>query len=133
MSNLPTPPKESIYYEDHKLYVCLAVEPKTKGHSIVVWKEEKDDLKRLNIDDYEYLMDAVKITRESLRKFYGVEKVYLMYIDEAKHIHWHLIPRYKEMGFEVLNKGVEIQTEFKDSKELENLFKRFHNKVRLNK
>jgi diadenosine tetraphosphate (Ap4A) HIT family hydrolase len=32
----------------------------------------------------------------------GVEKVYLMYLDEVKHVHWHLVPRYEERGFNIL-------------------------------
>jgi len=30
--------------------------------------------------------------------------VYLVYMDETKHVHWQLIPRYKEKGFDVFKK-----------------------------
>lgn len=102
MSKLPTPPQEAIIYEDDKLYICLASYPITKGHTIVVWKNKVEDLHLLKQKDYEYLMDMVDITRNSLLKILGIEKVYLMYIDEAKQVHWHLIPRYDERGFNML-------------------------------
>ena len=43
----------------------------------------------------------VNIARESLLNTFGVEKVYLFYMDEMEHVHWHLVPRYNEKGFNV--------------------------------
>lgn len=28
-----------------------------------------------------------------------VEKVYLVYMDEARQVHWHLVPRYNTKGY----------------------------------
>ena len=102
MEKLPIPPKEAIIYEDEKLYVCLASFPITKGHTVVVWKVKMEDLHLLSRKDYEYLMDIVDITRNVLLKHFNIEKVYLMYMDEIKQVHWHLIPRYEELGVNVL-------------------------------
>lgn len=102
MQKLPTPPKESIIYEDKNLYVCLALFPITIGHTIIVWKEDTEDLHSLPRKDYEYLMDLVDITRNILLDSLHIEKVYLMYMDEVKQVHWHLIPRYEEKGINVL-------------------------------
>lgn len=92
----------SLIYEDAKLYVCLANFPIAKGHTMVVWKDRVSDLHLLGREEYEYLMDRVDEVRDALLKALGVEKVYLIYMDEAKHVHWHLIPRYNEKGFNVL-------------------------------
>jgi diadenosine tetraphosphate (Ap4A) HIT family hydrolase len=99
---LPTPPAESYIFEDEKLYICLASFPLTKGHVIVAWKDDVSDLHLLNRDDYEHLMQAVDVARNALMESLGVEKVYLMYLDEVKHVHWHLVPRYEERGFNIL-------------------------------
>lgn len=101
MSNLPTPPKESIVYEDKYLYVCLALFPVTPGHTIVVWKKEVPDLRDLTCKQYEHLMHVVDVTRDALLKMLKVKKVYLIYMDEAKHVHWQLVPRYNKEGFDV--------------------------------
>lgn len=102
MEKLPTPPKEAILYEDEKLYVCLASFPITKGHTVIVWKSNTEDMHLLSRKDYEYLMDVVDVTRNILLEKLNVEKVYLMYMDEVKQVHWHLIPRYEESGVNVL-------------------------------
>ncbi len=101
MSNLPTPPKESVIYEDEKLYVALASYPITKGHTVVVWKKRTEDIKALSCDEYDYLMNMVDVTRDTLLKVFNVEKVYMLYMDETKEVHWHLIPRYDEKGFDI--------------------------------
>ena len=102
MGTLPIPPKEALIYEDEKLYVCLASFPLTVGHTVIVWKNKVEDLHSLSRKDYEYLMDMVDITRSMLLEKCNVEKVYLMYMDEVKQVHWHLIPRYEESGMNVL-------------------------------
>jgi diadenosine tetraphosphate (Ap4A) HIT family hydrolase len=102
MENLPIPPIEAIIYEDERLYVCLASFPLTKGHTVIVWRDKVEDIHSLSRKDYEYLMDMVDITRNMLLEKFKVEKVYLMYMDEVKQVHWHLIPRYEESGINVL-------------------------------
>ena len=102
MSKLPIPKKESIIYEDKKLYICLAKYPIVKGHSIVVWKKPVKDLHLLSKKDYEYLMNNVEDIRNSLLKTFKIKKVYLIYMDEANQVHWHLIPRYNKKGFNIL-------------------------------
>jgi diadenosine tetraphosphate (Ap4A) HIT family hydrolase len=101
MPMLPEAPKESIFYEDSWLYICLSFAPITKGHTIIAWKQPAPDLKILSDDEYDYLMEVVDVTRDALLKVLGVEKVYLIYMDEAKQVHWHLVPRYNEEGFNI--------------------------------
>lgn len=100
MAKLPIPPKESIAYEDKYLYVCLALYPLALGHTVVVWKEDVQDLHDLTCKQYEHLMHAVDLVRDALLKVLKVKKVYLVYMDEMKHVHWHLVPRYNEKGFD---------------------------------
>lgn len=102
MGDLPEPFEGAIFYEDERLYACLANYPKTRGHSVVVWKEDIDDLHMLSRENYEHLMDVVDDVRDALLDLLGVEKVYLVYMDETEHVHWHLVPRYDEKGFNVL-------------------------------
>lgn len=112
MSSLPTPPTESIVFEDSRLYVCLASFPLSKGHTVIVWKSAVPDLHQLTHEEYEYLMDIVSITREALLSVCNVEKVYLLYMDEARQVHWHLVPRYDEQGVNVLNHHPQETTDF---------------------
>jgi diadenosine tetraphosphate (Ap4A) HIT family hydrolase len=118
MENLPTPPKEAMIYQDEHLYVCLASFPMTKGHTVIVWKDKVEDLHSLSRGDYEYLMDVVDMARNTLLKQFNVEKVYLMYMDEVKQVHWHLVPRYDEVGVNVL---MHTPKEIKDFSDAPNL------------
>lgn len=103
MSNsLENPSPSVIFYEDDKVYACLADYPLSRGHSLVVSKKLVTDLHSLSPKDFEYLMKVVDKVRNALLKTLKVEKVYLMYMDEIKHVHWHLIPRYDKFGFNLL-------------------------------
>ena len=102
MTDLPKPLKGAMIYEDKKLYACLATSPLAKGHTVVVWKKRVKDLHLLSRKDYEYLMDRVDEIRNWMMKALRVKKVYLLYMDEVKHVHWHLIPRYDKKGFAAL-------------------------------
>ena len=96
------PKPGAIVYEDKKLYVALASYPIAKGHTVVVWKNKVTDLHLLSKKDYEYLMDKVDMARNALLKTLKLKKVYLVYADEAKQVHWHLVPRFNEKGFNIL-------------------------------
>ena len=96
MGKLPTPKEGSIFYEDDKVYACLAFEPRVEGHSIVAWKKEQvEDISRLSPGDYQYLMAVVNMARRALLQHYNAPKVYLAYLDEVGDVHWHLFPRKK--------------------------------------
>jgi len=112
MNNLPKPPSKSIIYQDENLYVCLAKYPIVKGHSIIVWKEKTSDLNALPDRSYDYLMDTIFSVRKALIKTLNVKKVYLVYMDETNHVHWHLVPRYKEKGFDIFQKKAELLKDF---------------------
>lgn len=99
---LPKPFKKAIIYEDDRLYACLANFPIVKGHTVVVWKKSVRDLHLLSKKNYEYLMDKVDDLRNALLKTLRIKKVYLIYMDEANQVHWHLVPRYNEKGFNAL-------------------------------
>ncbi len=122
MSALPTPPNESILYEDDKVYVCLASYPMTKGHTVVVWKGEVKDIHSLSCDEYDYLMAIVDVARDALLTALGVEKVYLLYMDEVKEVHWHLVPRYDEKGFNVFLHTPSRATDFSLAETLRPVF-----------
>ncbi len=124
MDALPTPPKESILYEDDRVYVCLASYPMTKGHTMVVWKGDVKDIHSLSCDEYDYLMDIVDVARDTLLEALNVEKVYLLYMDEVKDVHWHLVPRYDEKGFNVFLHTPSRATDFPLADTLRSAFRK---------
>lgn len=112
MGRLPVPPPEAIIHTNDNLYVCLASFPLTRGHSIVAWKKPVKDLNLLDRREYDELMRTVEKTRAILMDILSIEKVYLLYMDEVQHVHWHLVPRYKQKGYTVLNHRAEKLEDF---------------------
>ena len=121
-NSLPIAPKESIIFENERVYVCCALYPVTKGHVIVVWKSDVEDIHELNEEEYDFLMDIVDVTRDAQLKTLTVEKIYLLYMDEAKHVHWHLVPRYDEKGFNVFSHSPEKAVDFPLVSEMKKAF-----------
>ncbi len=125
MDNLLQPKEGSIFYEDDKVYACLASYPKSKGHSVVVWKDNVKDLHLLSRDDYEHLMYVVDIVRNAILETLGIEKVYLVYMDETQHVHWHLIPRHKEKGYVLLEEDPKELEDVSLAKELKSILENY--------
>lgn len=118
MSRFIKPSSKSIIYKDQKLYVCLANRPITKGHTVIVWQKHIPDLHLLPERDYDYLMDTVNAVRNALLKTLKIKKVYLIYMDEAKHVHWHIVPRYNEKGYDVFLHKPKILQDFSLAKKI---------------
>lgn len=110
--------KESIIYKDQNLYAFLAESPVAKGHTIVVLEKEFSDLSLLPDRDYDYLMDTVFAMRNALIKTLKIKKVYLVYMDETKHVHWHLIPRYDKKGFDAFQGEIKTLKDFSLAKKI---------------
>jgi len=92
----PKPKRGSVFYNDRKIRVCLATDKNhVEGRTIIEWKKDVEDLNKLSLDDYQYLMKIIFVVRKALLEAYKTDKVYLAYIDEGKHVHWHLFPRKK--------------------------------------
>ena len=107
---LPKPFKNAIIFKDDKLYACLANEPIVPGHVVVVWNKLVGDINLLSRKDYNHLMTIVNDIRRAMIKTLKVKKIYLLYMDEVNHVHWHLIPRYDKLGVNnLLNKSGKIK------------------------
>ena len=119
MAKLPNPPSQAIIYKDKKVYAALASYPIVDGHIIVVWKKSVRDISLLSCKEYDYLMNVVDLVRDTMLKELKIKKVYLMYMDEIKHVHWHLIPRYNIKGFALLRHKPHHITKFSQSKKLQ--------------
>jgi histidine triad (HIT) family protein len=101
--DLPDPLKGAKFYEDENIYACLANYPIAPGHCVVVWKDAVSDIGLLSDKDFNKLMLAVEKTRTAMQNVFDTDKVYLLYMDEVDHVHWHLIPRIgSEEGITVL-------------------------------
>lgn len=102
-NNLPKPFKNAIIFKDDKLYACLANKPIAPGHVVVVWNKPVADINLLSRKDYTHLMTIVNDIRRAMIKTLKLKKIYLLYMDEVNHVHWHLVPRYNKLGIDNLS------------------------------
>lgn len=77
--------------------VYLFKEQSHKGRCIVAYKDHAADIADLNDSDISaYYQDVAKVSR-ILHKLFNPDKInYGAYGDTAKHIHTHLVPKYKD-------------------------------------
>ncbi|WP_182185787.1 HIT family protein [Pectinatus frisingensis] len=77
--------------------VYLFKEQSHKGRCIVAYKEHIGDITELdNKDIAGYYQDIAKVSRALYEIFIPDKINYGVYGDTAKHIHTHLVPKYKD-------------------------------------
>lgn len=87
---------QHVVYEDELFRIALELYPRTRGHTIVVYKPHREDISELSEAEagrvFEVCVRVVKALKEAL----DAEKVYLntMCDGEINHLHLQLFPRY---------------------------------------
>lgn len=85
-------PAQKIY-EDDKTYAFLDINPTQPGHTLVVPKNQIDQLWDLPDEDYQALMATCKKIAQRQKNVLGVKRVGVKVIgEEVPHAHIHLIP-----------------------------------------
>ena len=86
-------------YEDEKVVAFLDVNPRSNGHSLVIPKKHYTDL--YDIDDdtllhmWKTARDVSKMIEKKLHSNGSTFEINYGIAQEVKHIHLHIIPRYK--------------------------------------
>lgn len=79
-------------YEDDKTMAFLDINPETKGHTLVVPKNEVDKIYELPEEDYEALMNTVKKLSQNMEKILGKRTLWKVIGTDVPHAHVHLLP-----------------------------------------
>lgn len=79
-------------YEDDKTMAFLDINPETKGHTLVVPKNEVDKIYELPDEDYEALMATVKKLSAHMEKVLGARTLWKVIGTDVPHAHVHLLP-----------------------------------------
>ena len=79
-------------YEDDKTYAFLDIHPETKGHTLVVPKNEVDKIYELPDADYQALMNAVKKLSKHMERRLGRRILWKVVGTDVPHAHVHLMP-----------------------------------------
>ena len=79
-------------YEDDKTMAFLDINPETKGHTLVVPKNEVDKIYELPDEDYQALMATVKKLSAHMEKILGARTLWKVIGTDVPHAHVHLLP-----------------------------------------
>ena len=87
---------QDVIYEDALVRVVLEAAPRTRGHSIVVYKPHREDMLALNDAEAGYFFAVCVRCANAIKDALGAEKVYLntMCDGGVNHLHAQLFPRY---------------------------------------
>ena len=79
-------------YEDDKTLAFLDINPETKGHTLVVPKNEVDKIYELPEEDYNALMQTVKKLSQNMEKVLEKRTLWKVIGTDVPHAHVHLLP-----------------------------------------
>ena len=79
-------------YEDDKTLAFLDINPESKGHTLVVPKNEVDKIYELPDEDYQALMDTVKKLSIHMEQTLGQRTLWKVIGTDVPHAHVHLLP-----------------------------------------
>ncbi len=79
-------------YEDDKTIAFLDIHPETKGHTLVIPKNEVDKIYDLPEEDYEALMQTVKKLSSHMEEKLGARILWKVVGTDVPHAHVHLMP-----------------------------------------
>lgn len=90
-------PGGEIIYQEEKFRVVLVDDPRYPGFCRVIWTAHDREMTDLEVLDRIFLMDAVWQTEMAVREVMQPDKVNVASLGNVvPHIHWHIIPRYKD-------------------------------------
>lgn len=79
-------------YEDDKTFAFLDIHPETKGHALVVPKNEVDKIYELPEADFTALMNTVKRLSKHMEEKLGARILWKVVGTDVPHAHVHLMP-----------------------------------------
>jgi histidine triad (HIT) family protein len=89
-------PHHEIWYEDENHIAFLDVEPRQKGHTLVIPKKHTDNILDMTSDDYTELFRTCHLVSNKLKNWAKCNRIAIV-VDgySVGHVHVHLIPTNK--------------------------------------
>jgi len=87
-----------IFHEDNHVVCFLETYPRNPGHTIVLVKHHFEDISELPVESIAQIFNVIQMAIAVIKQILDAEKVYLCTMCDGKrnHLHFQLIPRYKE-------------------------------------
>jgi histidine triad (HIT) family protein len=96
-------------YEDDKIMAFLDINPYAPGHTLIIPKEHTLDLETISEDTLNHIMNKARDIAKLVTTRLNAPGYTLIqnngFVQEVKHFHLHVIPKYRE-NFEMNIKDV---------------------------
>ena len=96
-------------YEDDKIMAFLDINPYAPGHTLIIPKEHALDLETISEDTLNHIMNKARDIAKLVTTRLNAPGYTLIqnngFVQEVKHFHLHVIPKYRE-NFEMNIKDV---------------------------
>jgi diadenosine tetraphosphate (Ap4A) HIT family hydrolase len=94
------PEEGQLIWRGDDCRVILVNDPDLPGFCRVIWNRHVSEMTDLNYGEREHLMALVFVVEEAVRHIMHPDKVNIAALGNmVPHIHWHVIPRYKDDAF----------------------------------
>jgi len=85
-------------YEDDSFFAFLDINPKSKGHTLLIPKTHYATFLDMPVEEEKALFGKVQELGKTLKEKLGAEYIFLLVMgEEVPHTHVHLIPYYDTM------------------------------------
>lgn len=92
-------------YEDEIVKVFLDINPNTNGHCLVIPKKHIVTIDEVDNELMNHIVMVIKKVHHLLKEKLNIEGLTIVQNNdlgqEVKHLHFHLIPRYKDDGWKM--------------------------------
>ncbi len=94
------PEEGQLIWRGDDCRIILVSDPELPGFCRVIWNHHVTEMTDLNHGEREHLMALVFTVEEAVRHVMHPDKVNIAALGNmVPHIHWHIIPRYKDDAF----------------------------------
>lgn len=87
-------------YEDDKVLAFLDINPYNPGHILIIPKEHTLDIESIDEEVLMHIMKVAKDIAKTVTERLGADGFTLLqnngFVQEVKHFHLHMIPKYKK-------------------------------------
>jgi len=96
----PKPEEGQLIWRGDDCRVILVNDPDLPGFCRVIWNRHVSEMTNLSHGEREHLMSLVFAVEEAIRHVMHPDKMNIAALGNmAPHLHWHVIPRYKDDAF----------------------------------
>lgn len=94
------PEEGQLIWRGDDCRVILVNDPELPGFCRVIWNRHVAEMTDLSYGEREHLMSLVFVVEEAVRQVMHPDKINVAALGNmVPHIHWHVIPRYKDDAF----------------------------------